>query len=119
MPRRLALLLLLSSLLAVPTAAAQSATPALPTPPTQPATGPGGMDDTYDRVVATEHGEVAGGYWLFEPANPHGSGTPVATASLPIVLFLSACCETDTLNDATDDGVLWRDWIDHLTRRGA
>ena len=95
------------------------ATPTTPTPPTQPATGPGGMDYAYDRVVFTEHGEVAGGYLLFEPADPHGGGTPVATAPLPIVLFLSACCETDDLNDVTDNGAPWLDWIDHLIRRGA
>ena len=70
-----------------------------PAPPTQPATGPGGMDYAYDRVVATEHGEGAGGYVLFEPADPPGGGTPVAPAPLPIVLFLSACCEADDLND--------------------
>ena len=110
----------MSLLLAVPTAAgAQPATPARPTPPTQPATGPGGTDYAYDRVVYTEHGDVAGGYLLFEPADPHSGGTPVATAPLPIVLFLSACCETDDLNDATDDGAPWRAWIDHLARRGA
>ena len=38
---------------------------------------------------------------------------------MPIVLFLSACCETDDLNDVTDDGAPWRAWINHLTRRGA
>ncbi len=99
-------------------AGAQPATPTTPTPPTQPATGPGGSDYAYDRVVATEHGEVAGGYLLFEPADPHGGGMPVATAPLPIVLFLSGCCETDDLNDATDKGAPYRAWIDHLTRRG-
>src|SRR5688500_7734608 len=117
-------LLVLTSLLALLPAlhgGAQEATPAATpaTPPTQPATGPGGMDYAYDRVVFTKHGEGAGGYWLFEPADPHGGGTPAAPAPLPIVLFLSACCETDDLNDATDDGSPWRAWIDHLTRRGA
>ena len=95
------------------------ATPTTPTPPTQPATGPGGMDYAYDRVVFTEHGEDAGGFLLFEPADPRGGGTPVASAPLPIVLFLSACCETDDLNDVTDNGAPWRDWIEHLARRGA
>ena len=114
------LLSMVTVLLVVPSSAgAQPATPTTPTPPTQPATGPGGMDYAYDRVVATEHGEVAGGYWLFEPADPHGGGTPVASAPLPIVLFLSACCETDDLNDERDNGVSYRAWIDHLTRQGA
>jgi acetyl esterase/lipase len=114
------LLCVMTLLLAAAAAAgAQPATPTAPTPPTQPATGPGGMDYAYDRVVFTEHGEGAGGYLLFEPADPHGGGTPTATAPLPIVLFLSACCETDDLNDVTDNGAPWRAWIDHLVRRGA
>lgn len=119
MPRRLAFLVLMSCLLAVPTVSAQTATPAPPTPPTQPKSGPGGMDDAYDRVVFTAHGEGAGGYLLFEPADPRGGGTPVAAAPLPIVLFFSACCEGEDLNDVTDNGAPWLDWIDHLTRRGA
>ena len=114
------LLSVVAVLMVVPASAtAQPATPTTPTPPTQPATGPGGMDYAYDRVVATEHGEGAGGYLLFEPADPRGDGTPVATASLPIVLFLSACCEAEHLNDATDNGAPWGAWIDHLVRRGA
>ena len=124
MARTARVLLLLTSLLALFPAlpgGAQEATPAATpaTPPTQPATGPGGMDYAYDRVVVTEHGEGAGGYVLFEPADPHGGGTPVTPAPVPIVLFLSACCETDDLNDVTDNGAPWRAWIDHLTRRGA
>src|SRR5687768_579773 len=117
-----ALALLVVMTVASPTTggAQQATPPATPaTPPTQPATGPGGMDYAYDRVVVTEHGEGAGGYVLFEPADPHGGGTPVARAAFPIVLFLSACCETDDLNDVTDNGLPWRAWIDHLTRRGA
>ena len=114
------LLSVVAVLMVVPASAtAQPATPTTPTPPTQPATGPGGMDYAYDRVSVTEHGEGAGGYLLFKPAGPRGGGTPVATAPVPVVLFLSACCETDDLNDATDNGSLYRDWIVHLSRRGA
>ncbi len=106
--------------MAVPASAgAQPATPTTPTAPTQPATGPGSLDYDYDHVIFTEHGEGAGGYLLFEPADPRGGGTPTASAPLPIVLFFSACCETDDLNDATDNGAPWRAWIDHLVRRGA
>jgi hypothetical protein len=77
------------------------------------------MDYTYDRVVFSEHGEAAGGYLLFEPADPREGGTPVPTAPIPIVLFFSACCEGDDLNDVTDNGAPWLEWINHLTRRGA
>src|SRR4051794_29206611 len=103
-------------LLLAPSSLAQNATP---TPPTQPATGPGGSDYAYDRVVFSEHGKEAGGYLLFEPADPQGNATPVATDPLPIVLFFSACCEGDALNDVTDNGKPWLAWIEHLTRRGA
>jgi pimeloyl-ACP methyl ester carboxylesterase len=117
--RRALLLLVVAVLFVVPlSAGAQAATPTTPTPPTQPATGPGGSDYAYDRVVFSEHGQEAGGYLLFEPADPHG-GTPVAAAAVPVVLFFSACCEGDDLNDFTDNGAPWLDWIDHLVRRGA
>src|SRR5688572_21247730 len=116
MPRASILCVMILILLVPAAASAQPATPTGANPPTQPATGPGGMDYAYDRVIFTEHGEVAGGYLLFEPAGPHGGGTPVATAPLPIVLFLSACCQTEDLNDVTDNGAPWRAWIDHLTR---
>ena len=117
--RRLVLALVTLFLILPASAGAQPATPATPTPPIQPETGPGGSDYAYDRVVVTEQGEAAGGFLLFEPADPIGGGTPVAAAPLPIVLFLSACCEGDDLNDVTDDGRPWRDWFDHLVRHGA
>ena len=115
------LLCVLTLLLAVPASTgAQPATPATPTQPTQPESGPGGSDYAYDRVLFSEHGEEAGGYLLFEPADPRdGGGTPVGAAPLPIVLFLSMCCEGDNLNDVTDDGAPWQGWIEHLVRRGA
>jgi pimeloyl-ACP methyl ester carboxylesterase len=118
--RRALLLVVVAVLSAGPHfAGAQAATPTTPTPPTQPATGPGGSDYAYDRVVFSEHGEEAGGYLLFEPADPHGGGTPVAPAPVPVVLFFSACCEGDDLNDIADNGAPWLDWIEHLVRRGA
>jgi hypothetical protein len=106
-------------LLVVPAARAQPATQTAPSAPEQPASGPGGSDYAYDRVVAAEYGEGAGGFLLFEPAEPVRGGTPAADAPLPIVLFLSACCETDELSDVNDEGAPWRAWIDHLVRRGA
>ena len=114
------LVCVIAVLLSLPVSAAiQPATPVTPTPPTQPATGPGGSNYAYDSVLFSEYGKVAGGYLLFEPADPHAGGTPVATAALPIVLFLSACCEGDNLNDVTDNGAPWLAWIEHLVRHGA
>src|SRR5215212_9954091 len=95
--------------------AAQAGTPRAavrPTQPTQPATGPGGAVVAYDEVVATEYGDEAGGYWLFEPAAPHAGGS-AAPAPLPIVLFRSGCCESPHLNDVTLDAAANRAWIDH------
>src|SRR5687767_5215286 len=90
-----ALALVAALLLTSPHAFAQDATPTKAIPPTQPATGPGGGDYDFDSVVFSEHGEAAGGFLLFEPADPRGGGTPAIAAPLPIVLFLSACCETE------------------------
>jgi hypothetical protein len=69
--------------------------------------------------VVTGHGEAAGGYLLFEPADPHGDGTSVTAVPIPIILFLSACCEGENLYDVRDNGAPRLDWIDHLVRHGA
>jgi len=102
----------------VPTLAlAQSGTPVgPPTPPSQPATGPGGAEAAFDQDLATEHGADAGGYQLFEPTAPHAGGL-TAPAQLPIVLFLSGCCASDTLS--LTDAAPYRAWIDHIVQRGA
>jgi len=114
MPRRLALLVLMSCLLAGPTVGAQTATPPPPTPPTQPGSGPGGAAYAYDEVVARHYGaEPDGtvdptGYWLFEPAE---TDETVAMGPVPLVIFLHGAGPTDP--------VWYRAWIDHIVRRGA
>jgi acetyl esterase/lipase len=104
------------------TAGAQDATPATPaaaSPPTQPATGPGGADYAYDAVTATQHGEAPPSYWIFAPS-AQGGGSPPADQPLPLVLFLSGCCEyVPPGPSATPDPVVHRAWIEHLVRRGA
>jgi acetyl esterase/lipase len=101
--------------------AAQEATPASaaesPSPPAQPATGPGGAEFAYDGIRAQHFGpwpaEAHGGtgFWLFEPLGPHAAGTPIAEAGLPLVIFLHAFTITDP--------EWYHVWIDHLVRRGA
>jgi acetyl esterase/lipase len=101
--------------------AAQEATPAPaaepPRQPSQPATGPGGVAFAYDGIRAQHFGpwpaetQAATGYWLFEPIGPRDTGTPVADAGLPLVIFLHGF----TAINPDSYGV----WIDHLVRRGA
>lgn len=95
-----------------------AAVAAVPKPPTQPATGPGGAAVAYDRVVVAHKGGQPGGYWLFEPADPHGGGaTPAARVPLPVALFFAgACCDETALGG--DDPAPYRAWIDHVVRRG-
>lgn len=101
--------------------------PAHPSPPTQPATGPGGADYAYNKVLATAydqdgwpHTEDEGKdaihhFWLFEPANPR-PGTVVDTP-LPVVIFLPGCCDFHQWAAVRPDYT--RSWIDHLVRLGA
>lgn len=80
-----------------------SALAAAPTPPTQPAHGPGGADYTHARVVARQVRPGAQGWWLFTPAEPN----PV---SAPVVVFCHGWGALDPNN--------YRAWIDHIVRRG-
>jgi len=96
-------------------AVAQTATPgARPTPPTQPATGPGGATYAYAEVTARHYGpEPDGttdpvGYWLFEPAAPADAA---AADPVPLIVFLHGYFGTDP--------AAYRSWIDHLVRHGA
>jgi hypothetical protein len=85
-----------------------------PSPPGQPASGPGGAETAFDWVVATEATATTPGYWRFEPAGPHAGVD--ASAPLPVVLFLGGCCMPDNTNAPA---AVYRAWIDHLVRRGA
>jgi hypothetical protein len=93
-----------------------AAVAAVPTPPTQPATGPGGAEVAFDRVVATQHGTDSGGFWIFEPTSP-SPGTTGATKPLPIVLFIAGnCCEENGVDIGPNP---YRAWIDHIVQGGA
>jgi acetyl esterase/lipase len=76
---------------------------ATPTPPAQPAHGPGGADYAHAQVIAREVKSGAQGWWLFTPA------APVPT-SAPVMVFCHGWGALDPKN--------YRAWIDHIVRRG-
>jgi acetyl esterase/lipase len=76
---------------------------AAPSPPRQPAHGPGGADYAHARVDARQGHAGAARWWLYTPADP-----PPAHA--PVVVFCHGWAAL------APDG--YRAWIDHLVRRG-
>ncbi len=85
------------------------APPSPPRPPDQPESGPGGSAALFHEVIATRHGDLPVGYWLFEPSDPV-DGTEIQR-ELPFVLFLHGFNALDP--------IVYRAWIDHIVRRGA
>ena len=82
----------------------EHAAPAMkPSPPKQPANGPGGAEYPHRSVKETEYGEEGQQYWIIEPAQP-------APKNAPLVIFLHGwtAMTPDT----------YRGWVDHLARRG-
>lgn len=73
------------------------------TPPTQPASGPGGKDYPYSRTLATGYGEGAERYWIIEPDK-------AGDRPLPVILFVHGFGLTNH--------TAYRTWIQHLVRRG-
>jgi pimeloyl-ACP methyl ester carboxylesterase len=78
------------------------------TPPSQPASGPGGAGYPYDRVDTLVRGTGTLQYWLFTP-NTSGAGGPPASA--PVIAFFHGY---NALDPET-----YQAWIDHLVKRGA
>lgn len=74
-----------------------------PTPPSQPATGPGGSGYNHAAVRKTLRGEEALQFWVFEPAEPHA-------AAAPVVVFTHGWGATNPR--------AYGAWIDHIVRRG-
>lgn len=94
MPRLLALFLLVLT----------SACAELPTPPAQPATGPGGKDYRHASVRKLgPFGEGAKAFWLYEPETP-------APVSAPVIAFLHGYTGVDAK--------VYGNWIEHIVRRG-
>jgi dienelactone hydrolase len=82
---------------------AAGAAAAAPTPPMQPASGPGGADYRHREVLASSQGAGATQYWLFEPAAPKPK-------SAPVVVFLHGW---GGVNPEP-----YRAWINHIVKRG-
>jgi dienelactone hydrolase len=81
-------------------------TPAVkPSPPTQPAFGPGSSAYAYEEVIAERVGAEPTGYWLFTPTGSTGAHR------LPVIIFLHGFSAVDPDT--------YRAWIDHIVRRGA
>jgi acetyl esterase/lipase len=80
---------------------AQKRTP--PTPPAQPASGPGGKQLPHQAVIKNRYGKGGTEYWIFEPGNPKPK-------SAPVVIFLHGWGGTNPL--------YYGAWIDHIVRRG-
>jgi dienelactone hydrolase len=96
--------LLLALALALVVFGAPGTPTSVPTPPRQPSTGPGSSDYAYERVHAEQVGDEPTGYWLFTPSD----SAPATTLPVVILLHGFSAVEPDT----------YRDWIDHIVRRG-
>lgn len=74
-----------------------------PSPPRQPASGPGGAEYPHGGATWRSFGEGGREYWLIEPAQP-------VPKSAPLVIFLHGwtAFTPDT----------YRGWVNHLARRG-
>src|SRR5262245_58235885 len=73
------------------------------TPPTQPATGPGGSQAQYSSVQQQVYGSSSTQYWIFTPQ-------PMPASALPLIIFMHG-------NSAIIPGP-YQEWIDHLVKRG-
>ena len=74
-----------------------------PTPPVQPATGPGGKQYAHTSVIKNRYGKGGEEYWIFEPDSPK-------PASAPLIVFLHGWGGMNPL--------YYGAWIDHLVKRG-
>lgn len=74
-----------------------------PTPPGQPASGPGGSDYRHGAVERGQFGSGAGQYWVFTPSGPRPS-------SAPVIVFNHGWLAMDP---SQSEG-----WLTHLARRG-
>lgn len=78
-------------------------TQVVPTPPTQPATGPGGTQAPHARVIKNRYGSGGKEYWIYEPDSPKPT-------TAPVVIFLHGWGGTNPL--------YYGAWIDHIVKRG-
>ena len=73
------------------------------TPPSQPQTGPGGMQQAHAGVIKSHYGSGGLEYWIFEPDSPK-------PASAPVIVFLHGWGGMNPL--------YYGAWLDHLVKRG-
>src|SRR5687768_877202 len=98
MIRKLAASFIALVLLSLTTVFAQRATP-----PSQPASGPGGKQYAHARVTKNRYGTGNQEYWVFEPDTPK-------PASAPLIVFLHGWGGMNPL--------YYGAWLDHLVKRG-
>ena len=91
------ILVLLGGLGGVALAQEEATAPAKPTPPLPPESGPGNPVTKYPEAVWTHYGEDPGGFWIIEPSTtPDVVTLPEGTGALPVVVFLTGCCDQQT-----------------------
>jgi pimeloyl-ACP methyl ester carboxylesterase len=73
------------------------------TPPSQPATGPGGAQYSHTGVIKNHYGKGGQEYWIFEPDSPK-------PRSAPVIVFMHGWGGMNPL--------FYGAWIDHLVKRG-
>src|ERR1041385_4633559 len=73
------------------------------TPPSQPQTGPGGMQSAHAGVTKNRYGRGGQEYWIFEPDSPK-------PRSAPVIVFLHGWGGMNPL--------YYGAWLDHLVKRG-
>jgi acetyl esterase/lipase len=73
------------------------------TPPSQPATGPGGKQYVHASVTKNRYGKGGQEYWIFEPDEPK-------PAAAPVIVFLHGWGGMNPL--------YYGGWLDHLVKRG-
>ncbi len=84
-------------------AASPSGAQGEPTPPGQPAWGPGGSAYPHRAVTATQYGTGETAYWLFEPDQPRPE-------SAPVVVFVHGFLAIPP--------AIYQGWIDHIVQKG-
>ena len=75
----------------------------LPTPPSQPDTGPGSKQTLHAAVIKYRYGQGSKEYWIYEPDKPK-------PARAPVVIFLHGWGGTNPM--------YYGAWIDHIVKRG-
>lgn len=77
----------------------------VPSPPSQPAAGPGGKQYLHSAVNKNRYGKGGQEYWIFEP------DAPKPAASAPVIVFLHGWGGMNPL--------YYGAWIGHLVKRGS